>query len=150
MGQGLRTVIQILLGLVIVALAYWLYVSITAPYEAVERAKEVTQRTRNRMTNARQALVRYERQQDRFPGTLDSLVMWIKTDSMMQADADSLFGASFLPDSLPFSPRTGNRFVYAINDTGRVKIYLLKDPDSEDRIGSAEPDVSQLNAASWE
>ena len=76
--------------------------------------------------------------------------MWVKADSLMQAQMDSLLGPDVQPDSLPYSPRTGKRFIYAVNDTGRVAIYLLKDPDSEDHIGAAEPDVSQLNAASWE
>ena len=67
-----------------------------------------------------------------------------------QLDLDSVFGDGFMPDSLPFSPRTGNPFEYAVNDTGRVVIYLLKDPDSDDRIGALTPDITLLNAASWE
>ena len=70
--------------------------------------------------------------------------------SLASVAGDSLFGPGFNPDSLLFSPRTGDRFVYALNDTGRVAIYLLKDPNTEDQIGSAVPDVTQLNAASWE
>ena len=77
-------------------------------------------------------------------------MIWLKTDSLTVANLDSLFGASFNPDSLYYSPRTGNAFLYALNDTGRVAIYLLKDPDSDDQIGAETPDVTQLNAASWE
>ena len=69
MGQGLRTVIQILLGLVIIGLGYWLYVSITEPYAAIERAEEVTRQTRERMNDVRQALIRYEQREDHFPGS---------------------------------------------------------------------------------
>lgn len=149
-SQGLRIAIQVLLGIAIVALAYWLYVSITAPWDAVEHERELTRQTRERMDKVRTALIRFERIEDRYPGGLDSLVTWVKTDSFMVANTDSLFGASFNPDSLIYSPRTGSQFVYAVNDTGRVAIYLLKDPDSEDQIGSEVPDVTQLNAASWE
>jgi len=149
-SQGLKIGIQILLGLVIVALAYWLYVSITAPWDAVEQQREVTRQTRLRMDKVRAALIRYERQQDRYPYALDSLLIWVKTDSLTSANLDSLFGADFDPDSMLFSPRTGNRFLYSVNDTGRVAIYLLKDPDTDDQIGSEIPDVTQLNAASWE
>jgi hypothetical protein len=149
-SQGLRTAIQVLLAIVIIALFYWLYVSITAPYAAVERAQEITDLTRDRMELVRTSLITYEREEDNFPGTLDSLMMWVRTDSFMVANRDSLFGADLSLDSLIYSPRTGSRFLYSVNDTGRVAIYLLKDPDSEDYIGSELPDVTQLNAASWE
>jgi hypothetical protein len=149
-SQGIRTAVQVLLAIVIIALFYWLYVSITAPYAAVERAREVTELTRDRMELVRTSLVTYERQEDTFPSTLDSLMLWIRSDSFMVANRDSLLGRTVNYDSLFYSPRTGNRFLYSLNDTGRVAIYLLKDPDSEDQIGSELPDVTQLNAASWE
>ena len=84
------------------------------------------------------------------PHLLVSLVMWLNTDSTMVAGADSIFGAGFMPDSLPFSPRTGNRFELAVVDTTRTATYRLDDPDSDDYIGTLSGDVTQLNAASWE
>lgn len=146
----MRIAIQIVLGIVIVALAYWLYVSITEPWAVVERQEELIERTRERMEDVRTALIRYEERQGRFPGTLDSLQTWVETDSIIQAHADSLFGPDFDPDSLLYSPRTGSRFDYAVNDTARVMMYRLRDPDSDDEIGTLEPDPTQLNAASWE
>jgi len=44
-----------------------------------------------------------------------------------------VFGRSISLDSLLFSPRTGNRFQYAVSDTGRVETYLLEDPDTDDQ-----------------
>ena len=149
-SQGLRTAFQVLLALAIIALSYWLYVSITEPYNEVERAKAITESTRDRMELVRTSLITYEREEDAFPGTLDSLVMWVRSDSFMVANRDSLLGVNLTLDSLIYSPRSGKPFVYSVNDTGRVAIYLLKDPDSEDYIGSELPDVTQLNAASWE
>jgi len=149
-SQGLRTALQLVLAIVIVGLAYLLYVSITAPYEAVERQREMTQMTRARMGQVRAALGVYERSNGRYPGTLDSLMTYVHTDSFVVASADSLFGEGFIADSLVYSPRTGRMFEYALNDTGRVVIYLLKDPDTEDRIGALTPDITLLNAASWE
>ena len=150
-GQAVKIVIQIVLGLVIIALAYWLYVSITEPWDAIERERAVTEMTRDQMDKVRIALIRHERAEERFPGTLDSLMLWIRQDSLIQANPDSVFDrASINLDSLVYSPRSGAKFIYALNDTGRVKIYLLKDPDSDDQIGSETPDVTQLNAASWE
>ena len=150
-GQAVKIVIQIVLGLVIIALGYWLYISITEPWEAIERERAVTAMTRDQMDKVRIALIRHERVEDRFPGTLDSLLLWVRQDSIIQSNPDSVFGmAGFNLDSLLYSPRSGSKFLYSLNDTGRVKIYLLKDPDSDDQIGSETPDVTQLNAASWE
>ena len=149
-SQGIRIGIQIVLAIVIIGLGYWLYVSITAPWAVVERQQELTERTRARMDNVRAALIRYEERQDRFPATLDSLQMWVQTDSVIRAHADSLFGRGFEADSLIYSPRTGKMFEYAVNDTARVMMYRLKDPDSPDVIGTLEPDPTELNAASWE
>lgn len=146
--RNVRIGIQIVLGIIIVILAYVLYESITGPYEEIRRQEELTERTRSRMDNIRQALVRYEEEYDRFPGTLDSLVMYLEENPNL---VDSLYdGENVDLDSLLYSPRTGNEFQYTVNDTGRVDIYLLEDPDSNDRIGSDQPDVTEVNAASWE
>lgn len=149
MSSGLRTGLQVLLGIIIVVLGYWLYVSITEPWAVVEQERAMTEQTRERMDDVRSALIRYQRTNQRFPSSLDSLMIWVRQDSIIQVNQDSLFGGLSL-DSLTFSPRTGKRFEYALNDTGRVAVYLLKDPDSEDQIGSEAPDVTLLNAASWE
>ena len=150
-SPGLKVAIRVALALLILVLGYWLYQSVTVPYKAIEQQRAVTEMTRDRMSNVRTALVYYERQQDEFPGTLASLMMWLRQDSVIQVAADSFFETDgIVLDSLFFSPRTGNMFVYTLNDTGSVAIYLLEDPDSEDQIGSATPDVTQLNAASWE
>lgn len=149
-SQAVNKVIQLLLAVVIAGLGYFLYVSITEPYEVVERQKEMTRLTRERMAQVRTALTNYERAEDRYPYTLDSLVMYIRADSLMSAKPDSVFGPGFMLDSLIYSPRTGKEFEYSVNDTSRVVIYLLKDPDSDDQIGSLIPDVTLLNAASWE
>lgn len=148
--QGLRVAIQVILAIVIVGLTYWLYVSITEPWEVVERQEELTRQTRGRMDDIRTALIRYENLNERFPLTLDSLVTFVEMDSLIAVKADSIFGPGFSTDSLIYSPRTGSRFEYAVNDTARVKTYLLRDPDSDDAIGTLEPDPTQLNAANWE
>ncbi|MBT4052735.1 MAG: hypothetical protein HOE73_06555, partial [Bacteroidetes Order II. Incertae sedis bacterium] len=91
-SRGLQTVLQVVLGLAIVALGYFLYVSITAPYEAIERRQELTDRTRARMNQVRTAMIQYQRDNGRYISSLDSLMMWVNTDSTMVAGADSVFG----------------------------------------------------------
>lgn len=138
------------MAVLIVVLGVWLYRSITDPWEAIERQQALTESTRQQMVHVRTALTRYEREEDHFPSSLDSLVLWIRSDSLISADPQSVFNTDVYLDSLIFSPRTGKTFNYALNDTGRVDIYLLQDPDSEDHIGSEIPDITLLNAASWE
>ncbi|GAB5521066.1 MAG: hypothetical protein RhofKO_33170 [Rhodothermales bacterium] len=150
MGQAALTGLKILLALVIVGLGYLLYDSIITPYAVVEQQKALTEMTRERMDKVRKTMIRYEEVNERFVTTLDSLVMFAKTDSALVADKSFLYGDDFVLDSLVQSPRTGKRFMLTVDDTSRVKVYMLEDPDSDDRIGSLEQDVTLLNAASWE
>jgi len=101
------------------------------------------------MSQVRTTLVQYEQLHNRFLSTLDSLEMWVKSDSTIMARWDSLFPAGLNPDSLIYSPRTGSKFGYALNDTSRTSTYLLEDPDSDDHIGTTSGDVTQKNAESW-
>ena len=147
-----RVILQIVLGIVIVVLAYVLYVSITAPYERVRAQERMTERVRARMDLAREALIRYRDQQGRFPNTLDSLVTHVSQRPAMRSDLDSLSNVqNFAPDSLQQSPRTGSAFQYETSpDSARVDTYRLRDPDSDDQIGTLEMDVTRVNAANWE
>lgn len=149
-GQPIRVALQVLLGIVIIGLAYWLYVSITEPYEVVEREQRLTSITRDRMSDVRSAMIRYNEQNGRFLTTLDSLVDYIRQDSVLSVAGDSIFGEGFNPDSVIYSPRTGEPFQLSVNDTSRVKSYLLEDPASDDYIGTVEADITRVNAASWE
>ena len=142
--------VQIGLGLVIAVLAFFLYDSITAPWEAVEREQRLTDMTRTRMDQVRIALRHFEDVNDRFPGSIDSLLSFVAEDSIMSLNPDSIFHGTFDPSTVLNSARSGAKFTYALNDTGRVKVYYLKDPDSDDHIGSREPDITALHAASWE
>lgn len=151
-------IISIVLAIIIIGLGYWLYRSIVDPYQKVIKREQMTERVRHRMGNIRDALIRYERAKETFPpskGGLDTLVQYIKTDSVMALKADSLFkpinpSNKFNADSLILSPRPPHKkFEYTLNDTLSPAIYLLKDPDSEDKIGSLE-NTTKLNSGSWE
>jgi type II secretory pathway pseudopilin PulG len=149
-NQSLRTGIQVVLGIVIIGLAYFLYESITEPYQRIERQQELTERTRARMTHIRTALIDYERDSASFPDSLDLLAQHVRRDSFLSNNPDSAFGGPINVDSLLHSPRTGTRFRYTVNDTGRVETYLLEDPDTDDQIGTLSGDVTETNVASWE
>lgn len=148
--QSIRTGIQVVLGVIIVILAYVLYESITGPYADIQREEQLTELTRERMSHVRTALLQFRQANDSFPDSLDVLPDFIREDSALQEDRDSLFGGQINLDSLLYSPRSGSMFGYTLNDTGRVETYLLEDPDSDDQIGTLSGDVTQTNAASWE
>lgn len=149
-SQRIQSVLQVVLAIAIVGLMYYLYESITAPWEKVERRKQLTEDTRSRMNQVRTAMIQYQRDNRRYITVLDSLVLWVKSDSLMTAKQDSVFGVGFLADSFIFSPRTGSMFVLVVNDSTRTHTYKLTDPDSDDFIGTLSGDITELNAASWE
>lgn len=157
-NDTVRTVLQVVLAIVIIVLGYMLYRSIRGPQEVFEREQELTEATRERMGYVRDAMRSYEREYGRFPTTLDSVVTIIKTDSLFTARRDSIFeleeGMTFNVDSLPYSPRNGQRFdlTVARDDSTNVEVYLLEDPASGDFIGTDDPTraAGMLNAASWE
>lgn len=149
-SQGTRTGIQVGLGIVILVLAYFLYRSITEPYDRIERQQRITEQTRERMSNIRTALIDYERDSTSYPDSLNILVQHIQSDSILATRQDSVFGGALNLDSLLFSPRSGNPFQYTVSDTGRVETYLLKDPDTDDQIGTLSGDPTETNVASWE
>ena len=147
-------ILTVVLGIIIIGLSFWLYDSLITPYQKVKDREAMTEKVREHLLDAKDALIQYENNNDTFPpseGGLDSLVSFLKADSMMIVMGDSLFGRTmdvYNPDSLIYSPRTGNRFEYALNDTLRPQIYLLEDPDTDDAIGSLER-TTMRNAPNW-
>ena len=102
------------------------------------------------MANIRTALIDYDRDSTSFPDSLDLLVQHVRNDSILSNAQDSIFGGPITPDSLIYSPRSGEPFQYTVSDTGRVETYLLEDPDTDDQIGTLSGDPTQINSASWE
>lgn len=146
--QQIRVGLQIVLGIAIIGLSYYLYYSITEPYDRIERKQQLTEQTRARMGHIRTALIDYERDSTAFPDSLDLLLPHIERDTALSAARDTAWAVSL--DSLLYSPRSGKQFQYTLSDTGRVETYLLEDPDSDDQIGTLSGDPTMTNSASWE
>lgn len=153
--QQRTNLLTLVLGILIIALSYTLYRSLTDPYKAVLEEQAVTNEVRHRMELVRDALVLFNSRKGDFPptdGGLDTLVSFLKTDELMVQKADSILAfippAVFSPEALILSPRSSQRFIYTLNDSLRPNIYLLEDPDSEDRIGDLER-TTLLNAPNW-
>lgn len=151
-----NNILTIVLAILIVILAYFLYRSIVDPYQEVLEEQRMVERERYRMELVRDVLVQYRNRKGNFPpteGGLDSLVAFLQTDSLMAARGDSLFRfmppSSYSPDSIVYSPRPPhNRFEYTMNDTIRPRLYLLENPGTGDRIGDLQR-TTMLNAPNW-
>lgn len=151
-----NTILSIVFAIIIVLLGWWLVRSIVLPYQQVEERQAMTEHVRFRMLNIRDVLIRYEQRNDRYPptqGGLDSLMDFMRTDSLMQIIGDSLLTANspyqLNIDSLIYSPRPPHeRFEYASTDTLIRPIYVLKDPGSDDQIGSL-TNSTLLNTPNW-
>ena len=151
-----NNILTVVLAVLIVILGWFLYRSLTEPYQRVLEEEQMVERERHRMEVVRDALVQFKNRKGDFPpteGGLDSLITFLKTDSLMTARGDSLFTfmapSTYNPDSVVFSPRPPHvRFEYTLNDTIRPEIYLLENPNSEDVIGDLER-TTLLNAPNW-
>lgn len=149
-------IITVILAVLIVFLSWYLYRSIVDPYQVVLEEEEMVERERHRMGLVRDVLIQYRTRRGNFPpteGGLDSLVTFLKTDSLMVLISDSTYlerpPSVFNPDSLTYSPRPPhNRFIYTVNDTLRPPMYLLENPDTDDRIGDLSR-TTLLNVPSW-
>lgn len=154
--QARNNLITIILGILIIFLGWYLYRSIVDPYQEVIEENQMVERERHRMGLVRDVLVQYRTRHGHFPpsdGGLDSLVEFLKTDSLAVARGESLFAfmppATYNPDSLVYSPRPPhNKFEYTLNDTIRPQLYLLENPGSDDKIGDLQR-TTLLNAPNW-
>lgn len=148
-------ILSVVLGIVIIALSWFLYDSIVTPYQKVKQREAETDGARARMLSLKDALVQYDSRYGHFPpteGGLDSIVVYLQTDSMMISMGDTLFAQLpplvYSPESIILSPRSNQKFSYTHIDTTRPPLYLLEDPDSDDEIGSLSR-TTMRNAPSW-
>ncbi len=146
--------LRVFLAVVIIVLVGVLYYVTVVPAQEAEARERETSLVRERMGDVRTALITYRDSMDAYPSTLDSLVLYTRSDSAFQAQIAGQ-DARLRPvsiDSLPYSPRTGARFDYeVVEDTAGVQIYWLADPDlPADSIGARYPSPGLRNAASWE
>lgn len=151
--------ISAVLGVVIIVLGYMLYVSITAPFEEVAIMQKERQEVRGQMVKVRDALVLHDRVVGRFPSTLDSLMIFLRTNNQISRayevdrvhilrGRDTVISQDRRIEFIMYSPRSNSPFQYSLNDTIRPQLYLLEDPDSQDHIGSLER-TNLRNATSW-
>lgn len=148
--------LRVLLAIVILGLAaVLLYVTVVPAREAAAAERE-TALVRERMDDVRTALIAYRDSMQTYPSTLDSLVLFARTDSLTQARLaareERLATASV--DSLVYSPRSGQPFRYeVVSDTTGLEIYWLAeevDGVFTDSIGARIASPGLRNAASWE
>lgn len=142
-------IFSIVLIVVIGVLTVWLYNTITGPWKEVQAKQAEIQQVRSRLLAVNDAIRYYNEQQGRYPASLDSLMIFLRDDTFFQQNTDSLLrDRQFDAQNFIQSPRNGNRFEYALNDTVRPQLYLIEDPDSDDHVGTLSK-VTDRGAPSW-
>lgn len=155
-ASGGEIAVRVLLALVIVGLVVFLYFVTVVPAQQAEAAQRETALARQRMSDVRTALIAYRDELDGYPSSLDSLVLFARTDSTFQARiaGEENRAAPLSLDSLLVSPRSGQPFRYElVRDTSGIEIYWLADVVDGapgDSIGARYVDPALRNAASWE
>lgn len=146
--------VRLLLSLVIVVMAVALVYVIVTPAQRAAEAQALTNLSRQRMSDVRNALSAWRTVHDAYPTTLDSVAIFARADSAFQAQLTTEEGrtSEFNADSMLVSPRSGARFQYAVvSDSTGLEIYWLGDPDVPgDSIGARVVSPAYRNAASWE
>lgn len=141
----LRAIIVVLIGV----LAYVIY----EPYQRMLAVEALKKESRMRMSNLRSAQLKHIELKGYYATTLDSLMLFINTDSLMVANRDTVFtklsDGTFHPDSLYFSPKTHQPYRLTADNTSAIKKYFLECPDGFGSIGSLEDDA-RINKGSWE
>lgn len=140
---------KIIIAILLAALVYVIY----EPYKIREQEEFYKRESRLRMLNIRAAQLQFINRFFRYNTSLDSLVQFIKDSLVAKGSIEGIFlplsNGAFVPESLLHSPKTFRPYVLAVNDTSRIKKYLLECPDGYGSIGSVTDD-SRVNKASWE
>ena len=146
--------VRLLLSLVILVMAAALVYVIVTPAQRAAEAQALSDISRQRLSDVRDALTAWRTVHTAYPATLDSVAIFARTDSAFQAQllTDEGRTSDFNVDSMLVSPRSGQRFQYAVvSDSTGLEIYWLGDPDVPgDSIGARIASPAYRNAASWE
>ena len=141
----LRAIIIILVGV----LVYVIY----EPYQMMTAEEMYKKESRLRMMNLRTAELYFLSKSNYYTESIDSLVQYIKTDSLLVANRDSTFkpltSGQFSPDSLLYTPKNHRPYKLKADNATAIKKYLLECPDGYGSIGSL-TDESRINKGSWE
>jgi hypothetical protein len=91
----MKTALRIILGLVIIGLGYALYQSIQTPIEFRQVKQQRYEATIQKLKDIRKAQLAYKDEHGKFTGSFDTLINFIKTDSLSVVKA-----IGRIPDSL--------------------------------------------------
>jgi len=113
-------------------------VAIIDPTEYIESENYYRSESQLRMDNIRQAQILWERTNNQYSDTLEQLISFIKTDSLVNSlivGIDSLTNRStnpfkelsnqtFLADSLLFSPRSHTKYILKVDTTTTIDTVI--------------------------
>ncbi len=127
------------LYVVIAILTYILIkVAIIDPTNYIEKENYYRTESRLRMDNIRQAEILWQKQYKRYTDDLDSLIMFIKTDStvaQVMAGIDTITGKStnpfkkltigeFIPDSIKYTPKSHSIYILQVDTSTSIDTVI--------------------------
>jgi len=120
-----------LYAVIVILIAILVKVAIIDPKDIIESENYFRNEARLRMKNLKEAEILYDKKYNRFSGSLDTLINFIKTDPMVDSAMNGydslsrrstnpfakLSNGEFTPDSLFRTPKSQQRFTLQIDST---------------------------------
>ena len=169
---------KIILTVVIIGLGYWLFTIIREPIKFAEEREKRYSKVIERLKDIRTAQIAYKNVYNRYTGSLDTLIHFVKNDSlpvvrqignpddttqvvirdtMMVSVRDSLFPQNYYIDSMRYIPYTdGSVFKLEAGtiETGNVKLPVFEavdtDPFDKNKVLRVGSMTQPSNAGNWE
>jgi len=149
----MKTALRIILGLVIIGLGYALYQSIQTPIEFRQVKQQRYEATIQKLKDIRKAQLAYKDEHGKFTGSFDTLINFIKSDSLSVVKAIGRIPDSLLEQGM--TEQEALREGIISRDTIRIAIKdsLFRQQFNADdlwRVPQTDSDSFQLGATSVE
>ncbi|MGM0497231.1 MAG: hypothetical protein ACQESJ_04890 [Bacteroidota bacterium] len=145
----MKKAIQIILGIVILVLIFQLYKSIKTPIEFRDAKNARYEATIEKLKNIREAQLAYKDEHERFTGSFDTLINFIKHDSLSLVKAEGRLSDSLLEAGMTEKEAVEKGIIS--RDTAKIAIkdsLFGEDFNADDlwRVPSTEDDSFQMGA----
>ena len=145
----MKKAIQIILGIVILVLIFQLYKSIKTPIEFRDVKKARYEATVEKLKNIRTAELAYKDEHGRFTGSFDTLINFIKYDSLSLVKAQGRLSDSLLEAGMTEKEAVKQGIISRDTVKIAIKDSLFSNdfrPDDLWRVPTTEDDSFQLGA----
>jgi hypothetical protein len=149
----MKTALRIILGLVIIGLGYALYQSIQTPIEFRQVKQQRYEATIQKLKDIRKAQLAYKDEHGKFTGSFDTLINFIKTDSLSVVKAIGRIPDSLLEEGMTEQEALRQGIISRDTIKVAIKDSLFRQEFTADdlwRVPFTDKDSFQLGATSLE